>query len=58
MAVAAACVGGVIRTSVHGVITAIDPDTGEILVDQTLDTTREYQRRRPLPNVNHAPGHA
>ena len=43
---------------VHGVITAIDPDTGEILVDQTLDTTREYQRRRPLPDVNHAPGHA
>ncbi|WP_140445404.1 MULTISPECIES: IS481 family transposase [unclassified Bifidobacterium] len=43
---------------VHGVITAIDTDTGEILVDQVLDVTRDYQRRQPLPDVNHAPEHA
>ena len=41
----------------HGVVTVIDPDTGEVLAHQILDTTRDYQRRRPLPGVNHAPGH-
>ena len=43
---------------VHGVITAIDPDTGEVLVDQTLDAARDYQRRRPVPDVNDAPEQA
>ena len=40
----------------HGIITVIDPATAEILADQRLDTTREYQYRKPLPNVNDAPG--
>lgn len=43
---------------VHGVVTAIDPDTGEILVDQALDASRDYQRRRPLPDGNDAPRQA
>lgn len=41
---------------VHGTITVVDPATGEILADQTLDTTRDYQYRKPMPTVNHAPG--
>ena len=41
---------------VHGTITVVDPATGEILADQTLDATRDYQYRKPMPGVNHAPG--
>ncbi|KFI51231.1 IS481 family transposase [Bifidobacterium biavatii] len=41
----------------HGIITVIDPATGEILAEQTLDTTRDYQYRKPIPGVNHAPTH-
>lgn len=41
---------------VHGTITVVDPATGEILADQTLDATRDYQYRKPIPGVNHAPG--
>ena len=33
-----------------------DLDTGEILADQTLDTTRNYQYRIPVNHDNHAPG--
>lgn len=40
----------------HGTIIVVDPATGEILADQTLDTTRDYQYRKPMPGVNHAPG--
>lgn len=43
---------------VHGVVTAIDPDTGELLADQALDAARDYQRRRPLPDVTDAPEQA
>lgn len=43
---------------VHGTITVTDTVTGEILADQTLDITRDYQPRRTTPGVNHAPGHA
>ncbi|KAB5603489.1 IS481 family transposase, partial [Bifidobacterium jacchi] len=39
----------------HGIITVIDPSTGELLADQRLDTTREYQYRKPPANVNDAP---
>ncbi|WP_240542197.1 IS481 family transposase [Bifidobacterium sp. CP2] len=41
----------------HGIVTVTDTATGEILADQTLDTTRDYQYRKPMPDVNHAPGH-
>ncbi|PLS27728.1 IS481 family transposase [Bifidobacterium parmae] len=41
----------------HGVITVTDTDTGEILAEQILDATRDYQRRSPMPGVNDAPGH-
>lgn len=40
----------------HGVITVADTTTGEILADQRLDATCEYQRHRPPANVNDAPG--
>ena len=33
-----------------------DMATGEILADQTLDTTRNYQYRIPVNHDNHAPG--
>ncbi|WP_133119275.1 hypothetical protein [Bifidobacterium felsineum] len=39
----------------HGIITIIAPVTGKILAEQTLDTTRDYQYRKPMPGVNHAP---
>ena len=39
----------------HGTIIVVDPATGEILADQTLDATRDYQYRKPMPGVNHAP---
>ncbi|KAB8286592.1 IS481 family transposase [Bifidobacterium avesanii] len=42
---------------VHGIVTVTDTETGEILADQTLDTTRDYQYRKPIPGVNDAPGH-
>ena len=42
---------------IHGTIIVVDPATGEILADQTLDTTRDYQYRKPMPGVNHAPRH-
>ena len=38
---------------VHGIVTV----TGEILAEQTLDTTRDYQYRKPIPGVSDAPGH-
>ena len=41
---------------VHGVVTVTDTATGEILAEQTLDITRDYQYRKPMPDVNHAPG--
>ncbi|NEG56233.1 integrase core domain-containing protein, partial [Bifidobacterium platyrrhinorum] len=41
----------------HGVITVTDTNTGEILAEQILDTTRDYQRRNPMPGVNDAPRH-
>ncbi|NEG55026.1 integrase core domain-containing protein, partial [Bifidobacterium platyrrhinorum] len=41
----------------HGIITVTDTTTGEILAEQALDITRDYQRRKPLPGVNHAPRH-
>ncbi|OZG58146.1 integrase, partial [Bifidobacterium tissieri] len=40
----------------HGIVTVTDTATGEILADQRLDTTREYQYRRPPANDNDAPG--
>ncbi|NEG54189.1 integrase core domain-containing protein, partial [Bifidobacterium platyrrhinorum] len=40
----------------HGVITVVDPVTGEVLAGQVLDPARDYQRRRPSPGVNDAPG--
>ena len=39
----------------HGRAVATDLETSEILVDQTLDTTREYQYRKPANDVNDAP---
>ena len=33
----------------------VNPKTGETLVEQVLDTTRNYQYR-PTPDDNHAPG--
>lgn len=39
----------------HGRAVAADLETGEILADQTLDATREYQYRKPANDVNDAP---
>lgn len=39
----------------HGRAVAADLETGEILADQTLDATREYQYRKPADSVNDAP---
>ncbi|WP_394905065.1 integrase core domain-containing protein [Bifidobacterium breve] len=39
----------------HGRAVATDLETGEILADQTLDATREYQYRKPTDSVNDAP---
>ena len=39
----------------HGQAVAADLETGEILADQTLDATREYQYRKPANDVNDAP---
>lgn len=39
----------------HGRAVATDLETGEILADQTLDATREYQYRKPADSVNDAP---
>ena len=39
----------------HGRAVATDLETGEILADQTLDATREYQYRKPANDVNDAP---
>lgn len=39
----------------HGQVIIADLETGEILADQTLDATREYQYRKPTGNVNDAP---
>ena len=39
----------------HGRAVATDLETGEILADQTLDATREYQYRKPANSVNDAP---
>lgn len=39
----------------HGQAIATDLETGEILLDQTLDVTREYQYRKPTSGVNDAP---
>ena len=41
----------------HGRAVATDLETGEILADQTLDATREYQYRKPANDVNYAPRH-
>lgn len=40
----------------HGQVTITDAGTGEILVDQPLDPTRNYQPIIPHPTVNHDPG--
>ena len=39
----------------HGRAVAAGLETGEILADQTLDATREYQYRKPADSVNDAP---
>ena len=39
----------------HGQAVITDLETGEILADQTLDATREYQYRKPTDSVNDAP---
>ncbi|KAB8287269.1 integrase core domain-containing protein [Bifidobacterium avesanii] len=39
----------------RGVVTVVDPATGEVLAEQALDPARGYQRRRPSPGVNDAP---
>ncbi len=39
----------------HGRAVAAGLETGEILADQTLDATREYQYRKPANDVNDAP---
>ena len=39
----------------HGQAVAAGLETGEILADQTLDATREYQYRKPTDSVNDAP---
>lgn len=39
----------------HGQAVITDLETGEILADQTLDATREYQYRKPANDVNDAP---
>lgn len=39
----------------HGQAVITDLETGEILADQTLDATREYQYRKPADSVNDAP---
>lgn len=39
----------------HGRAVATDMEVGEILADQTLDATREYQYRKPANDVNDAP---
>ena len=39
----------------HGRAVAADLETDEILADQTLDATREYQYRKPANDVNDAP---
>lgn len=41
----------------HGQAIAINPQTGEILLDQPLDTSRNYQYRQPINTINHAPTH-
>lgn len=41
----------------HGQAIAVDTETGEILLDQPLDTSRRYQYRHPIDTVNHAPTH-
>lgn len=39
----------------HGQAVITGLETGEILADQTLDATREYQYRKPADSVNDAP---